>query len=175
MIKSTQLAIGLILSASAATASQFSIETNPYTQVLGFVNGTFLYDVTDTLSIGPTVGYYANDSSFLAFGVPMSALWLSARGEYMPAGNQSSGFYLAGVLNQTDIELGDDCTDEFGYRSAAGVVGYKLISRIGLVAKLGAGYSYSGVYDSVDACGSSIDSDFLMSGLVAEGTVGFKF
>jgi hypothetical protein len=180
-MKKLLIATAVTACLSAQTyAENMAFETNPLGLAIGIYNGTFLFDVSDNLSVGPSVTYWGFDLS----GDEVALLGASARAEYMPAGNKVSGLYVSGAANYssfsvTTTEDSLTCEAKVTGLGATATAGYKYISNGGFIAKVGAGYSLGSLGDFKGTCSddTTYDESFDVpyGGLAFEWTLGYKF
>jgi hypothetical protein len=180
-MKKLLIATAVTACISAQTyAENMAFESNPLGLALGIFNGTFLFDVSDNLSIGPSVTYWGfdlSDDEFTLFGA-------SARAEYMPSGNKMSGLYVAGAANYSSFSLSSNdgsvtCEAKVTGLGATATGGYKYISSGGFIAKVGAGYSLGSLGNFEGTCSDDTtyddSADVPFGGLAFEWTLGYKF
>jgi len=174
-------AIAALASTSAFSEGNMSVETNPLGFAFGLFNGTFLYDVSEKLTVGPKVSYWGFDLG------DDSVSWLRAgvRADFMPDGVKQSGLYVGTDVDYTVVSAdteseGVTCDASLDAFGASATGGYKFISQGGFVAKIGVGYGFSFAGEFEGSC--SDDTDYANDstipfggGMKLEGALGYKF
>lgn len=171
------------ITSSAAMAEdpkRMSVEMNPLGVAFGIWNGTFLYDATDKISVGPEASYFGLDLLSTEFGIGEYGL----RVEYRPGGADKSGLYVAATPSYNRVAVtvtdsGESCTGSTSGFGLDSTVGYKWISEGGFVSRLGAGYK-AGSYSELkakcdDGSEASEVADLPYGGLSLEWSLGYKF
>ncbi|WP_196158845.1 DUF3575 domain-containing protein [Reinekea sp. G2M2-21] len=166
---------------TCAVAKDMAIEANPLGLAIGLFNGSFLYDINDTLSVGPTVSYWNFD---LGSSDEYTYLNLGGRLEYMPDTNKVSGLYVSGSANRASFSVTSrdgslTCEGNISTIGLTATGGYKFISAGGFIAKVGAGYGLGSVGALEGRCSDDSvyneTADLPFGGLAFEWTLGYKF
>ena len=169
------------LGSTQAFAKDMAIESNPRGLAIGLLNGSFVYDVTDTISVGPTLSYWSFD---LGTDDKYTYLNLGGRVEVMPKGNDESGLYIAGSVNRASFSVDSTdgsltCEASVSALGATATGGYKFISAGGFIAKVGAGYGLGTAGNLTGSCSDNSEydesADLPFGGLAFEWTLGYKF